>query len=77
MVAKVRERLSISKSGAHKFHMEIFNLEELKSVEINSNRLKSQNKFAAFENVDDNVNINMTWESVRMNIKASFTECLG
>jgi hypothetical protein len=46
----------------------------------NSIRLKSQNRFAALQNLsgdDDGDDINRAWESIRENMKASATECLG
>jgi hypothetical protein len=33
VVAKVRERLAVSKQTAHRFHMERFNLKKLNEVE--------------------------------------------
>jgi hypothetical protein len=44
----------------------------------NSIRLKSQIHFAALENlVDDDVDINRDWESIRENMKASATDGHG
>jgi hypothetical protein len=42
VVAKVWERLPVSKRAARKFDMEKFNLKKLNDVEINSIKLKYQ-----------------------------------
>jgi hypothetical protein len=34
MVAKVRERLAVSKQATHKFHLERFKLKKLNNVEV-------------------------------------------
>jgi hypothetical protein len=36
VVAKVRERLAVSKQTAHRFHIEMFNLKKLNEVEVKS-----------------------------------------
>jgi hypothetical protein len=39
--------------------------------------LRSQNRFAALEDLDAEVEINSAWETIRENIKISAKECLG
>jgi hypothetical protein len=72
VVAKVRERerLSVSKRAGKISDMEIINLGKLNDLEVNSSsRLKSQGRFAAFENLDsdddddDELDIKRDWES--------------
>jgi hypothetical protein len=71
-VAKVREILAISKRAAQKFDMERFNLKELDEVEAKEQyRVEISNRFAALENLDDDVDINRAWEAIRENIKIS------
>jgi len=40
-------------------------------------QVKISNRYAALEKLDDNVDINRVWESIRKNMKASATENLG
>jgi hypothetical protein len=52
--------------------MERFNLKKLSEVEGKEQyRVGISNWFAALENLDDDVDINRAWESVRENIKMS------
>jgi hypothetical protein len=39
-------------------------------------QVKVSNRFTALENLDDNVDINRTWENIRDNIKISAIESL-
>jgi hypothetical protein len=56
MVAKVRERLAVSKRTTQKFDMERFNLKKLDEVQGKEQyRVEISNRFAALENVDDDV----------------------
>jgi hypothetical protein len=58
--------------------MERFNLKELNDMEVKEQyQVKISNRFAALKNLDDNVDFTRAWESMRENIKASATECLG
>jgi DNA repair ATPase RecN len=79
VVAKVRQRLSVSKRSAQKFDMGRFNLKKLNDVAVKENhQVKIQNRCAALDNLDDDddVNINMPWKSIRENIKIQ-SQCLG
>jgi hypothetical protein len=78
VVAKVRERLAVSKQTTHKFQMERFGLKKLDEVEGKEQyRVEISNKFAALENLDDDGNINIAWETIRENIKISAKESVG
>jgi hypothetical protein len=58
-VAKVRDRLAVSKRTAHTIHMERFNLKKLNEVEGKEQyRVEISNRFAALENLDAEVDIN-------------------
>jgi hypothetical protein len=43
----------------------------------NSITLRSQNRFAALENLNDSTNINRAWQNIKENIQTSAKECLG
>jgi hypothetical protein len=49
VVAKVRERLAVSKQTAHRIHMERFNLKKLNKEQY---CVEISNRFAALENLD-------------------------
>jgi hypothetical protein len=71
-MGKIWERLTVSKHTGHRFHMERFNLKKLKEVEDEEQYgVEISNRFAALENLDDEVDINRAWETVRQNIKIS------
>jgi hypothetical protein len=58
--------------------MERFNLKKLNEVEGKKQyRVKSSNRFSALENLDNYVDINRAWETVRENINFSARESLG
>jgi hypothetical protein len=78
VVVKVRERLAVNKQRSQRFHMEGFNLKKLNKVEGNEQYLvKFSNRFAALEDLDAEVEINIAWETIRENIKTSAKESLG
>jgi hypothetical protein len=54
MVAKVRERLAVSKQAAQKFDGERFNLRKLNELEVRKQyQIEITNRFAALENLSD------------------------
>ncbi|PNF29495.1 hypothetical protein B7P43_G04553 [Cryptotermes secundus] len=73
VVAKVRERLAVSKQTTHRVHMERFNFKKLNEVEGK----ESRSRFTALENFDTEVDVNTAWEAIRDNIKISDKESLG
>jgi hypothetical protein len=78
VVAKVRERLAVSKQIMHKFHMGRLNLKKLNEVQGKEQyQVQISNRFAALENLDDDVHINRARETIRKNIKISAKEGLG
>jgi hypothetical protein len=51
VVAKVREKLAVSKQSAQTFDGEILNLRKLKGLEVRKQyQIESTNRFAALEN---------------------------
>jgi hypothetical protein len=78
VVAKVSERLAVSKQTTHRVHMERSDLKKLNEVEGKEQyHVDILNRFAASENLDTEVNINRAWEIVRENIKILAKETLG
>jgi hypothetical protein len=78
VVAKVRERLAVSKQAAQKFDMEIFNLRKLNELQARKNyQIKISNRFAALENLNESDDINRAWENINENIKTSSQDSLG
>jgi hypothetical protein len=78
VVAKIRERLAVNKQGSHKFQMERFDLMKLNEVEGEEKyRVEVSNRFAALEDLDAEVEINTTRETITENIKISAKESLG
>jgi hypothetical protein len=78
VVAKVRERLAVSKQTAQKFDAERFNLKKLSELEVMKQyQLKISNRSAALENLNVSEDINRAWENIKENIKISPKESLG
>jgi hypothetical protein len=72
VVAKVRERLAVSKQAAQQFDAERFNLRKLSELEVRKQyQLKISNRFATLENLNISEYINRTWENIKENIKIS------
>ena len=78
VVAKVRERLAVSKQAAQRFDGERFNLRKLNGLEVRKQyQIEITNRFAAWENLSDDEDINRTWENIKENIKPSAKESLS
>ena len=61
MIAKVRERVAVSKQAAEMFDGERFNLRKLNELEVKKQcQIEITNRFAALENLSDDKNINRT-----------------
>jgi hypothetical protein len=61
VVAKVRERLAMSKQTTHRVHMERFNLKKLNEVEDKEQYcVEISNRFTDMEKLDTEVGINKT-----------------
>ena len=77
MVAKVRERLAVSKQAAQKPDGERFNLRKLRDLEVKKQyQIEITNRFAALGNINDEENKNRAWENIKENIKTSAKESL-
>jgi len=78
LVAKVRERLAVSKQAAQRFDEERFNLSKLNELEVRKQyQTEITNRFAALENLNDDEDIKRAWENIKENIKTSTKESLG
>jgi len=78
VVAKVGERLAVSKQAAQRFDGERFNLRKLNELEVRKQyQIEITNKFAALENLSDDEDVNRAWENIKENIKTSAKESLG
>jgi hypothetical protein len=74
----LRERIPVSKRARQKFHLERFDLKKLDDVEVKEKyQVEISNRFAALESLDESLDINKAWESIRENIKTSVKENLG
>jgi len=64
--AKVRERLAVGKQGAQRFGRQRFSLRKLNEPEVREQyQIEITNRFAALENVNDDENVNRTWENIK------------
>jgi hypothetical protein len=64
VVAKVWERLAVSKQRFHRFHMQKFNLKKLNEIEGKEQyHFQVSNIFAALEDLGAEVDINSAWET--------------
>jgi len=78
VVAKLRERLAVTKKAAQKFDGERFNLRKLNELEVKEKyQIEIINRFAALENLDVDEDINRAWEIIKENIKTLAKESLG
>ena len=66
VVAKLRERLAVSKQAAQKFDGERFNLKKLNELGVKEKyQIEIRNSFAALENLNGDENVNRAWENKR------------
>jgi hypothetical protein len=78
MVAKVRERMGVSKQVAQNFDGKRLNHRKLNKLEFRKkSKIEIIDKFAALENLSDGEGLNRAWENIKENIKTSATECQG
>jgi len=72
MIAKVRERLAVGKQAAQRFDRQKFNLRKLNEPEVREEyQIEITNRFSALENVNDDEDVNRTWENIKENIQTS------
>ena len=78
MVAKVRDKLAVSKQAAQKFDGERFNLRKLNKLEVTKQyKIEISKSFMALKKLSDSEDINRAWENIKENIETSAKESLG
>ena len=78
VIAKVRERLAVGKQAARKFDRQIFNSRKLNEPEVREQyQIEITDRFAALENLNDDQDVNRTWENIKENIQNAGKETLG
>jgi len=66
VVAKVSERLAVSKQAAQKFDVERLHIRKLNVLEVRKQyQIEITNRFAALENLSDDKYINRAWENIK------------
>jgi hypothetical protein len=66
VVAKMRERLAVSKRAAQKIDTERFIVKKLNEGDFKEQyQVAIRNKFAALENLEDSGDINRAWDNIR------------
>jgi hypothetical protein len=72
MVVKFRERQAVYKHPAKKFDVERLNLRKRSELKVRKQyQIKILKSFAALENLNDNTDINRSWENIKENIKTT------
>jgi len=75
--AKIRERIAVGKLAAHMFDKQRFNLRKLNEPEVREHyQIEITISFAALENLNEDEDVNRTWENIKENIKTSAKEIL-
>jgi len=78
VIAKVRERLAVGKQATQRFDRQRFNLRKLNELEVRKQyQIEITNRFAPLENLNDDEDVNRTWENINENIQTSVKESLG
>jgi len=78
VIAKVRERLTVCKQAAESFDRQRFNLRKLNELEVRKHyQIEITNRLAALENLNNDEDVNRTWENTKVNIKTSEKGSLG
>ena len=78
VIAKVRERLAVGKQAAQRSDRQRFNLRKLNEPEVREHyQIEITNRFAALENLNNDEDVNRTWEHIKENIQTSAKKSLG
>jgi hypothetical protein len=77
-VAKLRERISVSKQARQKFDLERFELRKLDDIAVKEKyQVKISIRYEVLEKLDESLDSNSAWESIRESNKTSAKEYLG
>jgi hypothetical protein len=72
VAAILRARISVSKRARQKSDLERFEPRNLDHVEVKEKyQVEISYRLVVFESIDESLDINIAWESVRENIKTS------
>jgi len=78
VTAKLRESLAVSKMTAQMFDRQRCNLREINEPEVREQyQIEITNSFAALEDLNDDQDVNRTWENIKDYIQTSAKESLG
>jgi hypothetical protein len=78
VVAKLRERISVSRRARQNSDLERFYLKKLNDLEFKEkSHIKISNRFVALESLDESFHINNAWESIRENINTTTKDNVG
>jgi len=78
VIAKVRERLAVGKQAVQRFDRQRFMLRKLNEPEVREQcQIEITNRFAALENMNDDEDVNRTWENIKEDAQTSTEESLG
>ena len=78
VIANVRERLAVGKQAAQRFDRQRFNFRNLNEPEVREQyHIEITNRFAVLMNLNDDDDVNRTWEDIKENIETSAKESLG
>jgi hypothetical protein len=64
-MAKLRERISVSKQARQKFDLERFDLKKLVDIEVKEKyKVEISSRFATLVSLDESLDINNAWEKI-------------
>ena len=70
--------MAVGKQTAQRLDRQRFNLSKLNDLEVRKQyQIDIKNRFAALENLNEDEDVNRTWENIKENIKTSAKESLG
>ena len=68
----------MGKQATQRFDRQRFNFRKLNEPEVREQyQIEITNRFAALENLNDDEDVNRTWENIKENIKTSVKDSLG
>ena len=68
----------MGKQAAQRFDRQRFNLRKLNEPEVREHyQIEIKSRFSAFENMNDDEDVNRIWENIKENIQTSAEESLG
>ena len=75
VITKATERLAVGKQAAQSFYRQRFNLWKLNETEVKEEyQTEIRKRFATLENLNDDEDVNRTWENIKENIQTSAKE---